>query len=65
MESEPMTQERIIKTLQELVADGHLAIARDCKGRPIYRNGQIVYKITGKGMLEAHYADYREGQGLN
>jgi hypothetical protein len=42
--------ECIVKAREELTAAGLLAIARDANGQPIYRNGQIVYRITEKGI---------------
>ena len=35
-----------LKVLDELVADGLIVIATDHDGQRIYRNGQIVYKIS-------------------
>jgi hypothetical protein len=36
-----------------LVAEGLLIVARDSEGRPVYRNGKLVYKLSEKGYRVA------------
>jgi hypothetical protein len=53
---------------KRLVAGGVLAIKRNRKGRPIYRNGEIAYKITEKGIklydeVEAFCREYTQPKG--
>jgi hypothetical protein len=56
----------MVKAREKLVAAGLLAVAKNRKGRPIYRNGQIVYKITEKGIaLDREFEAFRKEYNQN
>jgi len=46
---------KTIEGLDALAAAGLLIVARDAQGRPMYRNGEFVYKLSEKGQRHARH----------
>jgi hypothetical protein len=44
---------QILKVQEELIAEGLFEHAKDSHGRPLYRNGKPVWRLTEKGRQQA------------
>jgi hypothetical protein len=54
----------LIEARKQLVVEGLLEHAKDSEGKPMYRNGQPVWRITEKGIA-AYELEKAESNNAN